>query len=129
VSSCTAIHLMPSLRPIALDRSCNTFRLAWITVDAFCNATSFSALNCTLTSWWLCTVLFFYTHLDDLSFSDDEWNDDEPTMLAIAAPASGSGGKTAVRERDFEAEMDAIMGDETSHLKRKMDEFLDDNDL
>lgn len=50
-------------------------------------------------------------------------------MLAIAAPASGSGGKATVRERDFEAEMDAIMGDETAHLKRKMDEFLDDEDL
>ena len=47
-------------------------------------------------------------------------------MLPICtAPASGSGGKATVHERDFEAEMlDVIMGDETAHLKRnKVDEI------
>lgn len=56
--------------------------------------------------------------------------DEERSLFLVDSPAAGMRSSLAIaaaaagmhRERDIEGEMDAIMGDETAHLKRSRDE-------
>jgi hypothetical protein len=77
--------------------------------------------------------------LDALAFPELEneasdeapsFSDEERSLTLVESPAAGMRSSLAIaaaaagmhRERDIEGEMDAIMGDETAHLKRSRDE-------